>query len=96
MRNNLIRRLISQIDVNEEYLLHKNRPLAIERRKVLLILKQLNLPMEVGTFRVHYRDVCQRMTVRAISIKQKKEFEYDLFTIELLKKEPKFLLSKNG
>lgn len=75
VHNNLIRRLISQIDANEEYLLHKHEPLVIERRKVMLILKQLKIPVEVDSWRVNFRDVCQRMAIRAISNRNKQEFE---------------------
>lgn len=77
MRSKLVRRMISQIDINEEYLMHKYDNSVFERKKILILLKELNIPLEVGSWRVHFRDVCQRMTVRAIMNKFKEVFEYN-------------------
>ncbi|MDR3547561.1 MAG: ion transporter [Candidatus Pacebacteria bacterium] len=67
--------LISQISPNEELLVHKNAACVFERRKIQRLLRELRVPLEVGTWRVHFRDVCQRMTVRAIMLKKKEDFE---------------------
>jgi len=81
VRSKLVRRLISQIEIGEEYLMHKYEPAVIERRKVMLLLKQLNIPCEVGTWKVHFRDVCQQMTIRAIRNKRKeKKFKYFFYS----------------
>jgi len=76
IRSRLVKSLISQVDLNEDFILHQNDNSVFEKHKVLKLLRELDLPLEVGTWRAHYRDVCQQMTLRAIANKRKTSFQY--------------------
>ena len=75
LRNRSIKTLIEKVDVNEEFILHKYEYSVFERRKVMKLLLELKIPLETGTWRVHYRDVCKRLAIRAIRAKKDANFE---------------------
>ena len=74
LTNGAIMTLDDKIGSNEEFILHKNEGCVFERRRVIKLLKELEIPLEVDTWRVHFRDVCKNVVVRAIRIKNKNNF----------------------
>ena len=66
VRHHAPQSLKALINLRDKYIMHKNETTLIKRKHILQYLIALNIPLDGLAMQAHFRDICSRLTRKAV------------------------------